>query len=79
MLLGTAVGVVAAAAARLLVPVHLRPDVVIALALWVPSAAGLLLILISTRRWITTTGGFLLALAPGWFGVLVLGQVMSGA
>ncbi|MGH3562095.1 MAG: putative holin, partial [Mycobacterium sp.] len=57
----------------------LRPDVVIALVLGAPSAAGLLLILFSSRRWVTALGAFLLALAPGWFGVLVAIQVVLGA
>jgi hypothetical protein len=79
MLTGTAVGIAAAVATTLLVDAHVRPDVVIALVLGVPSAIGLLLILFSSRRWITTLGAFVLALAPGWFGVLVLIQAVYGA
>jgi hypothetical protein len=39
----------------------------------------MLLILFSGRRWITTFGAFVLAIAPGWFGALVAVQVVSGA
>jgi hypothetical protein len=35
-------------------------------------------ILLSGRRWVTMLGAFLLALAPGWFGVLVALRVVSG-
>jgi hypothetical protein len=79
MLVGTAVGQVAAIASTLLVKTTIRPDVVIALVVGVPSAIGLLLILLSRRRWITTLGAFILAIAPGWFGILVVIQVVYGA
>jgi hypothetical protein len=39
----------------------------------------MLLILFSGRRWVTTLGAFVLSLAPGWFGVLVAIQAVSGA
>ena len=55
----------------------IRPDVVIALVVGVPSAIGMLLILLSGRRWVTTLGAFILAIAPGWFGVLVVIQVVT--
>lgn len=79
MLVGTAVGMVAAIGAALLVSARLRPDIVIALVLGVPSVAGLLLILFSSRRWVTALGAFLLALAPGWFAVLAMIQAVFGA
>jgi hypothetical protein len=79
MLVGVAVGLVAGVASTLLVTANIRPDVVIALVVGVPIAVGLLLILFSGRRWITTLGAFVLSLAPGWFGVLVAIQVVSGA
>jgi hypothetical protein len=79
MLVGVAVGLVAGIASTLLVTATVRPDVVIALVVGVPSAIGMLLILFSGRRWVTTLGAFVLALAPGWFGVLVAIQVLSGA
>ena len=39
---------------------------------------GLLLILVSGRRWVTTLGAFLLALTPGWFAALVAIEVVHG-
>jgi hypothetical protein len=79
MLLGVAVGQIAGIAATLLVKATLRPDVVIALVIAVPSVIGMLLILFSGRRWLTALGAFILAIAPGWFGVLVVIQVVNGA
>ena len=79
MLLGVAVGQIAGIAATLLVKAPLRPDVVIALVIAVPSVIGMLLILFSGRRWLTALGAFILAIAPGWFGVLVVIQVVNGA
>jgi hypothetical protein len=79
MLVGTAVGLVAGIASMLLVKATIRPDVVVALVVGIPSAVGLLLILFSGRRWMTTLGAFILAMAPGWFGVLVAMRAVSGA
>ncbi len=79
MLVGAAAGFLAGAAATVLVHVRIRPDVVIALVVGVPTVAGLLLILLSRRRSLTTLGAFLLAVAPGWFSLLVAVQVVSGA
>jgi hypothetical protein len=78
MLVGTAVGIVASIGAMLLVSTPLRPDIVIALVLGVPCAAGLLLILFSSRRWITTVGAFVLTLGPGWFGALAAIEAVNG-
>lgn len=78
MLIGIALGMVAGVGATVLVSARLRPDIVIALVLGVPTSAGLLLSLLSSRRWLTTVGAFLLAFAPGWFGVLVVIQAVSG-
>ncbi|SOJ53183.1 hypothetical protein MSIMFB_00684 [Mycobacterium simulans] len=78
MLVGNAVGALAGVAATVLVHARVRPDVVIALVVGIPSAIGLLVILLSGRRWVTTMGAFILALAPGWLGVLVAIQVVSG-
>lgn len=78
MLLGIAVGQIAGIAATLLVKATIRPDVVIALVIAVPSVIGMLLILFSGRRWVTALGAFILAIAPGWFGVLVVIQVVHG-
>jgi hypothetical protein len=78
MLLGVAVGQIAGIAATLLIKATIRPDVVIALVIGVPSVVGMLLILFSGRRWVTAFGAFILAIAPGWFGVLVVIQVVHG-
>jgi hypothetical protein len=79
MLVGAAVGLIAGVSSILLVHATIRPDVVIALVIGIPSAVGMLLILFSGRRWVTTLGAFILAIAPGWFGVLVVIQVVHGA
>lgn len=63
----------------LLVHACIRPDVVIALVVGVPSVIGLLTILLSRRRWITALGAFILAMVPGWFGLLILAEVMTPA
>ena len=78
MLVGTAVGLILGIAATLVVHATIRPDVVIALVIGIPSAIGMLLILFSGRRWVTTLGAFILGMAPGWFGVLVVIQVVNG-
>lgn len=78
MLIGVAVGLVAGVASSVLVTATIRPDVVIALVVGLPSALGLLLVLTSGRRWVTTLGVFVLSLAPGWFGVLAAIQAVSG-
>jgi hypothetical protein len=77
MLIGTAVGLLAGVALTVLVHTRVRPDVVIALVVGLPSVIGLLTILFSGRRWVTTLGAFILALGPGWFGVLVAIEVTS--
>lgn len=79
MLVGVAVGMVTGIAATLLVTATIRPDIVIALVVGVPSAIGMVTILASGRRWVTTLGAFILAIAPGWFGALVAVQVVNGA
>ncbi|GFG73432.1 putative holin [Mycobacterium botniense] len=79
MLVGTAAGLVAGVAATLLVHARIRPDIVIALVVGVPTAIGLVLLVFSRRRWVTALGAFAVAVAPGWFGVLVAIQVVFGA
>ena len=79
LLVGTAVGLIVGIASTLLVDATLRPDVVIALVVGIPGALGMLTILLSGRRWVTALGAFLLAIAPGWFGVLVAIQAVHGA
>lgn len=78
MLIGCAVGLLAAVAFTVAVHARVRPDVVVALVLGVPTVTGLLTILFSGRRWVTMVGAFVLSLAPGWFGALVALQVVSG-
>lgn len=78
LLVGTVTGLVAAVVATMLVKTPVRPDLVVGLVVAVPSVIGMLLILLSRRRWATTVGAFILAMAPGWLGVLVLIQVVSG-
>ena len=77
MLVGTAVGMVAAIAATLSIDTPIRPDVVVALVIGIPCGLGILLILLSAKRWMTTLGAFLIAVGPGWFGVLVAIQAVS--
>lgn len=79
MLVGVAAGMVVGIACTLGIHARIRPDVVIALVVFVPSVIGLATILFSRRRWLTALGAFALALAPGWFGVLVMIQVVFGA
>ena len=71
-------GLVAAVATTVLVKASIRPDLVVALVVGVPSSVGMLTILLSGRRWLTTVGTFIVAMAPGWLGTLVLIQVVSG-
>ncbi len=78
LLLGCVAGQIAAVVAKLTVNATIRPDVVVALVVGVPSVIGLLMIVASGRRWVTTLGAFVLAMAPGWLSVLLLLQVVSG-
>ncbi len=78
MLIGNAIGLLAGVGAGVGVHERIRPDAVIAMVVGIPSVLGLPVILLSGRRWVTALGAFILALAPGWFGVLVALQVVSG-
>ncbi len=78
LLLGCVAGQLSAVAAKMLVDATIRPDLVVALVVGVPSVIGVLLVLCSGRRWVTTAGAFVLAMAPGWLSVLLLMQVVSG-
>jgi hypothetical protein len=78
LLLGCVAGQIAALAAKLSVDATIRPDLVVALVIGVPSVIGMLLVLLSGRRWITTVGAFVLAMGPGWLSVLLLLQVVAG-
>ncbi len=55
----------------------MRPDIAIALVVGFPSVVGLLVVLMARRRWLTTLGAFILAVAPGYFGVLALVEVVT--
>ena len=77
MLLGVAVGLLGGAAALTVEHARMRPDVAITLVVGFPSAVGLLVILMARRRWLTALGAFVLAMAPGYFGVLALVEVVT--
>ena len=77
MIIGVAAGVIAATAATVQVAATVRPDIVIALVIGVPTVVGLLTILLSGSRWVTALGALLLAIGPGWFGALAAIQVAS--
>jgi len=79
LLIGTAVGLLLGIGLALVVSAKIRPDVVIALVVGVPGAIGMLTIVLSRRRWLTAVGAFVIAIAPGWFGVLVAIQSLNGA
>jgi hypothetical protein len=79
LLLGAAVGLLLGIGLTLLVSAKIRPDVVIALVVGVPSVIGMLTVLLSGRRWLTAVGAFVVAIAPGWFGALVAIQTVNGA
>jgi hypothetical protein len=76
LLSGSAAGQLAGVAVAML-HLRVRPDFAIALVVGVPSVIGLLVILFSGRRWVTLVGAFILALAPGWFAMLIAVQVAS--
>lgn len=78
LLLGCVAGQIAAVVAKLVVDSPMRPDVVVALVVGVPGALGIVLVLLSGRRWVTALGAFTVAMAPGWLSVLLLIQVVSG-
>jgi hypothetical protein len=79
ILLGAAVGLLGGTAALTVDHARMHPDVAIGLVLGFPSVVGLLVILLARRRWLTALGAFILALAPGWFGVLALIEVVHPA
>lgn len=79
MLVGAVIGVLTGIGLSLLITAPLRPDAAIVLVLGTPSVAGLVLLFVSSRRWVTAAGAFLLAMAVGWFGALAAIQVVSGA
>jgi hypothetical protein len=78
MLVGSALGQLLGVATSLLFHPGMRPVVAVALVVGIPSAIGLSVILFSGRRWVTMFGAGILALAPGWFGMLVALRVVAG-
>lgn len=78
MIVGVAIGMIAAVAAAVEVTATVRPDVVIALVVGVPGVVGLISVLASRRRWVTAVGAMVLAIGPGWFGALTAIQVATG-
>lgn len=78
MLAGCAAGLLGGVAFASVAHAGIRPDVAIALVVGLPAVTGLLMILFSGRRWVTTLGAFVLGLGPGWFGVLVALRAASG-
>ena len=77
MLVGLAAGVLGATAALTVEHARMRPDIAIALVVGFPTVVGLLVILLSRRRWLTMLGLFVMAVAPGWFGVLAVIEVVT--
>ena len=77
MLVGLAAGVLGAAAALTVEHARMRPDIAIALVVGFPSVVGLLFVVLSRRRWLTALGLFVMAVAPGWFGVLAVIEVVT--
>ena len=78
MIIGVALGMIAALIAAVEVTATVRPDLVIGVVVGVPSVIGMLMILMSGRRWVTAVGAMILAIGPGWFGALTAIQVASG-
>ncbi len=78
MMVGTGFGLVVGAASTSLITVRVRPDVTVGLVVGVPAVIGMLLILFAKRRWVIALGVFLVAMVPGWFGVLVAIEGASG-
>lgn len=78
MLVGAAFGVLIGLASTALLVLTIRPAVAIALVVGVPTVLGLALVFFTGRRWGTTLGAFVVSIAPGWFGVLVATQAVTG-
>lgn len=78
MLLGIAVGLGVGMSSVLVAHESVRPDLVIGLIVAIPSLIGFLILIASTRKWMTAVAAFILAIAPGWFGILAAIQVIQG-
>ena len=77
LLIGCVAGQLAAVVAKLAVDTAVRPDLVVALVVGVPTVLGIALVAASGRRWVTVMGAFVLAMAPGWLSVLLLTRVAA--
>lgn len=77
MLAGSALGQVLAVLSSLVIHARIRPEIAVALVVGVPAVIGLSVILSSGRRWVTMLGAAILALGPGWLGMLAAMQVLS--
>jgi len=78
MIVGLALGMMAALSAAVEVATPVRPDLAVGLVVGTTGTVGLLLILFSRRRWVTAVGAMILAVGPGWFGALTAIQVAAG-
>ena len=78
MIIGVALGMMAALLAAVEITAPIRPDLAIGLVIGVPGVVGMLTILLSSRRWMTAVGAMVLAIGPGWFGALTAIQVATG-
>lgn len=78
MIIGVALGMMAALLVAVEITATIRPDLAIGLVIGVPSIIGMLTILSSSRRWMTAVGAMVLAIGPGWFGALTAIQVATG-
>lgn len=78
MIIGVALGMMAALVAAVEVTATIRPDIAIGVVIGVPSVIGMSVILLSGKRWVTAVGAMILAIGPGWFGALTAIQVASG-
>ena len=78
MIIGVALGMMAALITAVEITATVRPDVVIGVVIGVPSVIGVSMILFSGKRWVTAVGAMILAIGPGWFGALTAIQVASG-
>jgi len=77
MLIGSAVGLLAGVAFSVM-HARIRPDVAIVLVVGISTVLGLTTVMFSGRRWVTALGAFILAVGPGWFGVLAALRVTAG-
>ncbi|WNG88313.1 putative holin [Mycobacterium sp. ITM-2016-00317] len=78
MIVGVALGMMAALVAAVEITATIRPDLAIGLVVGVPGVVGMAMILLSSKRWATALGAMILAIGPGWLGAMTAIQVASG-